>query len=480
MTTTTARDEVLDALAPFAELPDWLAAPMQPGRLEASLLAHVPELASGRLQLVRCRADRLRAKEDQWLIRCRVWVAAGERTAYQEPDEVVLVGHLLPPGRPEPAPEAPLGDGFGQPGHSLYLPDLRLQLATEEADPGLPALEDLTVPERAAALIEEMLRGGRYPQARVSSVTPHVARYKPGSRCTIVYDVAYDGPTEGLPDPVVGKTHYGEKGAFAHQAMTALWNTHLSAGEDVVLAEPLGFRPEERVLLQGPVPEDQTLKVLATTAFETMDASLLDSLQTELRRTATALAALHTSGAVFDRTVTVRDWLDETAGVLDRLTLTVPGVSSWAAPLMEDLERTARDVPADPLVAAHHDFRPAQVLLGPGPVGFIDFDGACMAEPGLDLGRFRGKLRDIAVTALAEDPEGYRPDRLQDRLELVDDYCDLFLIEYRAHAPVTTARVDLWETIDLLTAMLHSWTKVRLHRVQPRLAILRHQLMTTH
>jgi hypothetical protein len=34
--------------------------------------------------------------------------------------------------------------------------------------------------------------------------------------------------------------------------------------------------------------------------------------------------------------------------------------------------------------------------------------------------------------------------------------------------------VRLWETCDLLTTMLHAWTKVRLARLEPRLAILRH------
>ena len=46
--TTTTRDEAVDALGPFAQLPDWLAALMVPGRLEASLRAHVPELRDGR------------------------------------------------------------------------------------------------------------------------------------------------------------------------------------------------------------------------------------------------------------------------------------------------------------------------------------------------------------------------------------------------------------------------------------------------
>ena len=57
-------------------------------------------------------------------------------------------------------------------------------------------------------------------------------------------------------------------------------------------------------------------------------------------------------------------------------------------------------------------------------------------------------------------------------------HCDLLADEYLANAPVTRERVLLWETIDLLTALLHTWSKVRLLRVEPRLAILLHQLRT--
>ncbi|HLS39722.1 MAG TPA: hypothetical protein VK038_03050, partial [Ornithinicoccus sp.] len=102
MTTTTARDAVLDGLDRFAGIPDWLAAPMRPGRLESSLRSHVPELSSRSLELVDCRADRLRAKDDQWLVRCRVWVAPAGAAAHEQPTEVVLAGRLLPPGRLAP------------------------------------------------------------------------------------------------------------------------------------------------------------------------------------------------------------------------------------------------------------------------------------------------------------------------------------------------------------------------------------------
>ena len=42
--------------------------------------------------------------------------------------------------------------------------------------------------------------------------------------------------------------------------------------------------------------------------------------------------------------------------------------------------------------------------------------------------------------------------------------------------PVSRERVLLWETCDLLTAMLHAWTKVRLLRIDPRMTVLKHHL----
>ena len=46
----------------------------------------------------------------------------------------------------------------------------------------------------------------------------------------------------------------------------------------------------------------------------------------------------------------------------------------------------------------------------------------------------------------------------------------------REKAEVSTERVLLWETCDLITAMLHAWTKVRLARIHPRLTVLTHHL----
>ncbi|KAB7746374.1 phosphotransferase [Nostocoides sp. F2B08] len=477
--TVTPHDRAVAALEPFGTLPDWLAAVMRPERLEESLRRHATGLGDGGPALVSAETDQLRAKGERWLVRVLVTLAWPDR---DEHSEVALVGELHPPHLPGRADDGAVvaSEGEparpGEPGWRVRLPDLRLELTAEESDGALPSLGDLVDPDASARLIEGMLHDAGYPSARVATTVPTVARYKPGSRCTIVYDVTYDPPSAALPNPVIAKTHQGEKGVRSHEAMTALWATALSSGDAAVIAEPLGYLVDGHIQLQGPVPEDRILKDLAHEAFQTEDPVLLDDLRLHLRATALALAALHTSGAELGATVGFGDEVADARSLVDELARTVPDLARWAEPTLTLLEAADRRIPADPQVSSHNSFSPAQVLLGPGAPAIIDFDSAAMGEPAMDVGRFRAGLRCVGVPALAKGPGGYREDRVRARLDLLDDLCDAFLDAYRSRAPVTSERVALWESLDLFTSLLHTWTKGRIEKVTPRLATLRHSL----
>jgi Phosphotransferase enzyme family len=473
MIESLADEDVLGALETFATLPPWLAAVMEPGRVAAALRRTVPELVDGRMELLDAELDRLRAKGSEWHVHCRVRVTEGGRAR-----DFVLVGRLLPPGvEPPPAGGSPIGSSpaFGTARWRCYLEELRVQLEVEVADEALPALPSLVDATTATPFLQRSLRQAGH-DAEVVGCEPQVVRYKPGSRCTIVYRMHYAGPPG--PDPLVVKTHQGEKGQVAWEAMRALWATPLAGGDVLTLAEPLAYLPAERVLVQGPVPEERTLKDLAREALTGESPEQLAELREMLARTAQALAALHGSGARYGREATWQQELAEVREVLARLAGSVPAIATAADPLLRRLETVDASVPADPAVSAHHDFRPAQVLLHGGRIGFIDFDGSCPAEPALDLGRFRGKLRDIGISALAAAGQPLAGSPLEARLRLLDELCDGFLAAYRRHASVSPERVLLWEVTDLLTALLHAWTKVRLARVEPRLAVLRHAITT--
>jgi hypothetical protein len=456
-----------EALARFAAMPDWLAALDDPTRVRAALARAIPGLREAKLAGVRL-------KDLTWTARCALTL--------QEPGgrerAVDLAATIVPPGQDEPAATPPTQGPPGGDGWRCWLPELRMELAAATtALAELPALGLLTDPEQARGLLEQAIRRGApaYAGLRILGCTPKVMRYSPGSRCTISYRLQLPpGPdAAGWPTVVVAKTyHRADKGRIAWDAMRALWRSPLAASPTVAIAEPLAWLPDLNVLVQGPIREQQTLKALlaATLAGEGDDAEL----RGYLGRTAAGLAELHHCGAPSGQRATWQDELAEIHQVLGRLVPRVPGLAGAADAFLGDLERLAGRIPADPAGPAHRSFRPAQVLLDHGAIGFIDFDGFCHAEPALDLALFCATVRELGMAAL---PAGTP---LEARLARLDGVCEAFLARYQALAPVSRERVVLWEALDLLTNVLHGWTKAKPHRLALAVPLLEHHAARVH
>ena len=345
---------------------------------------------------------------------------------------------------------------------------LGLTLRTQPHDDDLPALPDLTDPARARRLFEESLQS-RWPGIRIDGCAPEVLRYKPGSRCTVRYRVAYGKGPSG-PDTIVAKTHRGDKGRNAYAAMAAIGRAGIPA-ETVALAEPLAYRPDLHVLLQGPVEEEETLKAQARRACATGSRVDAARLREMVAKAADGLAAIHACGIEHGDLVTWDDELAEVRELVARLEGPVPGTADAAAPYLAALADLARDHAADRPGPAHRSFRPAQVLLAGGRIAVVDFDGFCTAEPAIDVAMFHASLRDAGLGATSD------PSVVRARLAVLDDVCDHFLARYRAARPISPPRVALWEGLDLLTYVLHCWTKLKPARLVPRMAMLEHHLV---
>jgi len=460
---------VTDAVAVLSRIPDWLTAPADGKHVAAALRAGVPELASGELALVSCD-PKLRMKTD------RVgWSAAYELELARngDTDDVRVVGSFV---RPDP-------EQAGAPSSRGRFPSLEwrgrfpgegLELATEEADTALPALGALTEPVHARALLEDAIRAGSRPDIAIRSVTVDVRRYKPGSRCTILYHLDLEPGTDG-PTSVVAKTYRGNKGGNAFAGMQALWEAGIVERGAVALAEPLAYLADERVLVQACVPEDTTLKTLARDAMADGSPGAVEALRRAVVKTALGLAHLHGSGVVSGEAVTWADERDDVAELLDRLRPALPEVAAAAGRIVDGLGPVERTVEAEALAPSHRSFRPAQVLLAGDDIAFIDFDGLCMAEPALDVALFRSALRDAGTRGYAERGASGIGD-LGATLEVLDGLCDDFLDAYGDAASVSPARIALWETLDVLTSVLHCWTKVKAERLPVRIALLERQL----
>jgi hypothetical protein len=460
-------------LSQLAAMPDWLHAATDPQRVSRALAHAVPELASGALTIS------VRMKRDVWV---GAYTVTLTETAGRLQRTVALRATILPPGRPAPPivdQAAGANQAVGTGGWRGYLPDLRIALEMQPPDARLPSLPILTDAEQARELLERCVRAAApaYADLRIESCAPRIMRYTPGSRCTVLYRLTYSPQTKrpDWPDVVVAKTYKGEKGRHAYAGMQVLWEAPFRRTSGVAIAEPLAFVPDLNVLVQGPVREEQTLQEKMASAARTNTPAALDELYRFVRQTAAGLAELHRSDVGFGATRTFEDELAEVRGVVDDLASAVPDIAEAAAPLLAWLESRADAHPADPIGTVHGTFRPGQVLIHQGEIGFIDFDGFGQAEPALDLSLFFRRTKDIVLDVLDGDP----PDDQTARaglLALADTICEAFLREYETHFTVSRQRIALWEALDLLTMVLHSWTKAKPRRLKNAIFALEQHL----
>jgi Ser/Thr protein kinase RdoA (MazF antagonist) len=468
--------EVARGLKRFTEPPDWLLAVDDPERVAAALVRWVPELSSGRLRLRDCEVERMRLKDGAWAGQYRlvVWDSAGER-------EVALDARVVADGSDSLAPGVNR-EPFAAGSWRCYAPELALEFRARPPDAVLASLPTLTDPRKARALLERGMRSAspRYADIRILSCTPTVMRYKPGSRCTVLYRLEYppEGAAQGWPNPVIAKTHHGSKGRTAHASMIALWASPLRASDNVTVAEPLGFLAEDNVLLQGPVPGERTLKQQLRTSLTAGTPAEIDALRAHLEQTARGLADLHGCGVSVGESWTFSDELAEVRARAEHLADHEPRLSGAATPVLDLLEAAAAAHPGDPLVPSHRSFRPAQILLHGRDVGFIDFDTFCRAEPALDLSLFFATLRDRGLRTLQARDGQPAPDEPAsgEHLDLLDDLCEAFLSAYErsCSTPVSRARVDLWHALLVFDRVVTCWTKDRFERLQHCVSLLAH------
>jgi hypothetical protein len=474
--------KIIDGLRRFGTLPDWLSAIDDADRVRNELTRSIPEFASGTLTLLSCDIKRARMKKNIWTAICRLTVAERDQS---EPQVVALRGTLFPPTLAEPQTGADTQQPFGSAAWRMYIPALRLKLEPQPPDEALPALPILTDPEQGRALLEASIRIGSpaYQELHIQSCEPKIMRYKPGSRCTILYRLAYSpaDADRGWPDIVVAKTYHGDKGRIAYEGMRALWDSALAHNDAVTIAEPLAFIPEMNVLVQGPIREEQTLQDLIRSALRAGTPEARAELDIFMRMAAVGLAELHRSDVQIGERRVWEDEFTEVREDTDRLVAAAPQLEGAATALLERLYSLAAEHPADPPVPTHGTFRPAQVLLNKGRIGFIDFDGFCQAEPALDLALFLGKIRDIGVNASENDDDEdesviTKQADLQALLEQTEAISETFLAEYERHLPISRQRIALWGSLNLLTLVQHCWTKVKPERLDINLLLLERYL----
>ncbi|HEY2702893.1 MAG TPA: phosphotransferase [Candidatus Dormibacteraeota bacterium] len=431
----------------------------------------MPEFTRGDLVLHECRPKHFRLRDTTWTFLCRVSVGGpdGERR------DVWLEGSVGAPGTRQPVLDGRVA-AFGSDAWRCLLPALGVELRTAPADTAVPLVSQLEDAELARVLLERAIQDGTPACAdlRIAACRPRVMRYDRGSRCTVRYQLTHPGAAvrRGWPEVVVAKTYRDDTGQNAYQGMRALWSSELSRSSAVAIAEPLAYVPGLRLLVQGPVAEDRTLERLICSSLPAGPSVALEELHDYLAKAAQGLAALHGCGVALGETVTLEGEVAQIEAVLEHLAGVVPELSGAAAPLLARVVALAAEHRADPVRPSHGSFRPAQVLLHRGRVGFIDFDAFCQAEPAHDVARFRAGIRDCVMRAHLAAGGGFT----DAAVTAIEDVCDEFLRHYAAVAPVSRRRVMLWETLDLITYVVHAWTRTSPARLVARMLTLEQQV----
>ena len=175
-------------LSSLYQLPGWLSDARDGEKVCAELRRVVPEFERDEWVLKRCDTGRFHFKHDYWTGTYKVTVA---RPGQPDAKTIAFLGKVYAPGMLSDK-KAGSGGAFGAEGWRAVIPSLNLELQAVKEESLEEALTVLTDPEELRRFLESKIREREaYRNIQIAVCTPNVVRYKPGSRCTIVYRLGY-------------------------------------------------------------------------------------------------------------------------------------------------------------------------------------------------------------------------------------------------------------------------------------------------
>jgi hypothetical protein len=230
----------------------------------------------------------------------------------------------------------------------------------------------------------------------VRALAIRVARYKPGRRCVIEYDVDVMRPRrEPERLTMLGKVRRRRSGKSGYRLLDALWAAGFGADarDGIVVPEPIGTVPELRMWLQR--------KESGRVATDLLAAPGGDALA---RRIAEAAHKLHQARVPDprERRHTMADELRILHECLPRVAQMEPRWDERIRRLLSACDRLGRATPESPPRWIHRDFYGDQVIVDRERLFLIDFDEYCEGDPALDVGNFLGAVTEYSLRRLGD------------------------------------------------------------------------------
>jgi aminoglycoside phosphotransferase (APT) family kinase protein len=249
--------------------------------------------------------------------------------------------------------------------------------STEEVDPAIPWLAAALDPLRVTPMFAEL--PWAVPGSSVRAV--HVIRHKRGRRCLLQYDMT--GPIA----TALGKTR--AKGLDVRTARVNELLRSAGFGEgsaDAIEVPPfLGLVPPLRMWLQGAV-SGQSASVLLSQGDRHLARRVID-----------LIAKIQRHGPLPGRTHTIADECRILEGRLGACADRHPKWRERLARLLEGCESLAGKLLDTPLVPAHRDLHPDQVLVAGSRLVLLDLDLYTLAHPALDAGNCLAHVMELGL-----------------------------------------------------------------------------------
>jgi hypothetical protein len=252
-------------------------------------------------------------------------------------------------------------------------------------DPDMPSLALALEPTQALRKLRRLPRlAGEHGVVHLLAI--RVARYKPGRRCLIEYDVDVERPSVPREAAtLIGKVRAGRYGNSGYRLLDSIWNAGFAADspDGVSVAEPIGTVSTFRMWLQRKVPG-----LVATHLLPGPGGRAL------ARRLAEAAHKLHQAGVPAERRHTMADELSILHECLPAVAEMEPRWAPRIQRLLAACDHLGAATPEPTRRGIHRDFYPDQVIVDGRRIYLIDFDLYCEGDPGLDIGNLLGHLTE--------------------------------------------------------------------------------------
>ena len=316
----------------------------------------------------------------------------------------------------------------------IHIPEWAMMLWAYPNDPNLPGLARMVDAEKILTEAQTAPEKFGLSQSPVA-ITAERTKYVPGQRCGYVYHMTL---ADGAAHSIYGKAYRNGEGEKAHAMMKQIWESEACQRGQFALPQPYSYDADTNVLWQEAISGEPFAKI----------AESIPNLPEVAKEIGERLAAFHGIHLELPLERTFEFQVEETRRTIAAITRAFPDYASAAAPIGQKLLEFAAQIGADPVTPIHASFKFSHIFATKKGVAFIDFDGACLGDPGYDVGRFIAHLYKMKANWKID------PDIAE---QTITNFCASY--NRAAAAPLSPERINWFAASHLIASQVYKSVK---------------------